>query len=72
MKRHTIIVQGKGYQDNPDAFEQYNVDRIFVPRTKQIEAETTEDDDKDAKLTAEQKRRRKRPRRPTRRRMKRP
>ena len=45
----------KYYQANPDAFEQYNLDRIFVPRTKQIEAEATEDDDKDAKLTAEQK-----------------
>jgi peptidyl-prolyl cis-trans isomerase C len=44
----------KYYKDNPDAFEQFNLDRIFVPRTKQ-EAEATEDDDKDAKLTAEQK-----------------
>jgi len=45
----------KYYQDNPDAFEQYNLDRIFVPRTRQVEAEATEDDDKDTKLTAEQK-----------------
>lgn len=45
----------KYYKDNPDAFEQFNLDRIFVPRTKQVEAEATEDDDKDAKLTAEQK-----------------
>lgn len=45
----------KYYKDNPDAFEQYNLDRIFVPRTKQqVEAEAAEDDDKDAKLTAEQ------------------
>jgi len=41
----------KYYKDNPDAYEQYNLDRIFVPRTKQIQAETTEDDDKDDKLT---------------------
>jgi peptidyl-prolyl cis-trans isomerase C len=45
----------KYYKDNPDAFEQFNLDRIFVPRTKQVEAEATEDDDKDQKLTAEQK-----------------
>jgi peptidyl-prolyl cis-trans isomerase C len=44
----------KYYKDNPDAFEQYNVDRIFVPRTKQVEAEA-DDDDKDEKATAEQK-----------------
>ncbi len=46
----------KYYKDNPDAFEQYNLDRIFVPRTKQgVEAEAAEDDDKDDKLTAQQK-----------------
>jgi peptidyl-prolyl cis-trans isomerase C len=45
----------KYYKDNPDAFEQFNLDRIFVPRTKQVETEATEDDDKDQKLTAEQK-----------------
>jgi len=44
----------KYYKANPDAFEQYNVDRIFVPRTKQVEAEA-EDDEKDEKATAEQK-----------------
>jgi peptidyl-prolyl cis-trans isomerase C len=44
----------KYYKDNPDAFEQYNVDRIFVPRTKQVEAEA-DDDDKDEKATADQK-----------------
>ena len=44
----------KYYKDNPDAFEQYNVDRIFVPRTKQSETEA-EDDDKDDKVTAQQK-----------------
>jgi peptidyl-prolyl cis-trans isomerase C len=45
----------KYYKDNPDAFEQYNLDRIFVPRTKQVEAEAADDDDKAQKLTAEQK-----------------
>jgi len=45
----------KYYKDHPEAFEQYNVDRIFVPRTKQVEAEAKEEDDKDEKLTDEQK-----------------
>jgi hypothetical protein len=44
----------KYYKDDPAAFEQYNVDRIFVPRTKQLEAEA-DDDEKDEKATAEQK-----------------
>ena len=44
----------KYYKDNPDAFGQYNVDRIFVPRAKQVEAEAA-DDDKEQKLTAQQK-----------------
>jgi hypothetical protein len=44
----------KYYKDNPDAFEQYNVDRIFVPRAKQVEAEA-DDDEKNEKLTAQQK-----------------
>ncbi|MGC2448860.1 MAG: peptidyl-prolyl cis-trans isomerase [Candidatus Sulfotelmatobacter sp.] len=43
------------YKDHPEMFEQYNVDRIFIPRTKQIEAEAKEDDEKDEKLTDEQK-----------------
>ena len=45
----------KYYKDNPDAFEQYNLDRIFVPRAKQVEAEAADDDEKNEKLTAEQK-----------------
>ena len=45
----------KYYKDNPDAFEQYNLDRIFVPRSKQVEAQAADDDDKERKLTAEQK-----------------
>jgi hypothetical protein len=45
----------KYYKDNPDAFEQYNLDRIFVPRSKQVEAEAADGDDKEQKLTAQQK-----------------
>ena len=45
----------KYYKDNAPAFEQYNVDRIFVPRNKQADAEAKEEDDKDEKLTDEQK-----------------
>ena len=46
----------KYYKEQPATFEQYNVDRIFVPRTKQVEAEAKadEDKDKDEKLTEEQ------------------
>jgi len=44
----------KYYRDNAQTFEQYNLDRIFVPRTKQQDqAEGKEDDDD--KLTDEQK-----------------
>ena len=43
----------KYYKEHPDQFEQYNVDRIFVPRTKQVEAEANEANDE--KLTDEQK-----------------
>jgi hypothetical protein len=44
----------KNYKDNAQNFEQYNLDRIFVPRTKQIEPEASDDDDKEQKLTPEQ------------------
>lgn len=44
----------KYYKDNPQAFEQYNVDRIFVPRTKQVQAEANENEDEE-KMTDEQK-----------------
>jgi hypothetical protein len=40
----------KYYNDHADTFEQFNVDRLFVPRTKQ-DTEANEDDDKDAKLS---------------------
>lgn len=45
----------KYYKDHPEMYEQYNVDRIFVPRTKQVDAEAKEEDEKDEKLTDEQK-----------------
>ena len=49
----------KYYKDNPEAFEQYNLDRLFVPRTKQAEPEADakeedEKNEKEAKLTDEQ------------------
>jgi hypothetical protein len=46
------------YLTHKDAFEQYNVDRIYVPRTKQGPAAADKDDDdkdKDQKLTDDQK-----------------
>lgn len=43
------------YQKNPEAYEQYNLDRLFVPRMKQPAAEEKENDkDKDEKLSEEQ------------------
>lgn len=45
----------KYYQEHQDAFEQFNIDRLFVPRTKQAEPEAKNDEDKDEKLTDEQK-----------------
>src|SRR5499427_7466863 len=44
----------KYYKEHPDAFEQYNVDRIFIPRTKQVEADAKEEEENE-KLTEEQK-----------------
>ncbi len=51
----------KYYKDNPQSYEQYTLERIFVPRTKQadneVKAEEANEDkeDKDEKLTDEQK-----------------
>jgi len=43
------------YKEHPDAFEQYNLDRIFVPRSKQdADDDDKEGAEKDAKLTEEQ------------------
>jgi PPIC-type PPIASE domain len=49
--------QIEGYfKEHPDQYEQYNVDRIFVPRTKQVEAEAeAKDEETDEKMTDEQK-----------------
>jgi hypothetical protein len=48
----------KYYKDNQQTFEQYNVDRLFVPKTKQVENDAKEenekDKDKDEKPTEEQ------------------
>ena len=44
----------KYYKEHADTYEQFNVDRLFVPRTKQPDAEAKEDDekgDKDEKLS---------------------
>jgi PPIC-type PPIASE domain len=41
------------YKSNPDGFEQYNLDRLFIPRSKQMEPDKDEGD-KDEKLTPEQ------------------
>lgn len=45
----------KYYKDHADAFEQFNVDRLFVPRTKQGDTEAKEDEEKDEKLSDEAK-----------------
>jgi hypothetical protein len=44
------------YKQNSEAYQQYNLDRLFVPRTKQEspEAKEEENKDKDEKLTEEQ------------------
>jgi hypothetical protein len=39
----------KYYKDHPETFEQYSLDRLFVPRTKQVEAEAKEEGDKESK-----------------------
>jgi hypothetical protein len=44
------------YKKNPEAYQQFNLDRLFVPRLKQTAAEDKEDkeDKKEEKLTDEQ------------------
>lgn len=37
------------YKKNPEAYEQYSLDRLFVPKYKTVEAEDKDDKDKDAK-----------------------
>ena len=47
------------YKQNPEAYEQYTVERLFVPRTKQsdneVKAEDEEKDQKDQKVTDDEK-----------------
>jgi hypothetical protein len=43
------------YKSHPEAFEQFALDRLFVPRTKQIQNDDKEADAKDEKLTDDQK-----------------
>ncbi len=46
----------KYYKENPQTYEQYSLERIFVPRTKQGDNEVKAEEEKDeAKLTDEQK-----------------
>jgi hypothetical protein len=42
------------YKDHPENFEQYNLDRIFVPRTKQATAELKEEPAKNEKLSGDE------------------
>jgi hypothetical protein len=44
----------KFYKDNPEAYEQFNLDRLFVPRTKQGANDSKPEEEKDPKLTDEQ------------------
>ncbi len=43
----------KYYQEHADTYEQLNVDRLFVPRTKQAEPEAKLEDEKNEKLSEE-------------------
>lgn len=45
----------KYYKEHSDTYEQFNVDRMFVPRTKQPPIEAKEDAGKDKNLSAEAK-----------------
>jgi hypothetical protein len=46
----------KYYKDNSEAYEQYNLDRLFVPRTKQEEPEVKDaEKDKEKELTDDEK-----------------
>jgi hypothetical protein len=45
----------KYYKEHAETFEQFNVDRLYVPRTKQGEAEAIDEEEKDEKPTEEAK-----------------
>ncbi len=42
------------YKENPEAYEQYSLDRLFIPRYKQAEAEDKDEAKEPEKLTEEQ------------------
>ena len=42
------------YKENPEAYEQFSLDRLFIPRNKQAEPEEKEDAKEPEKLTEEQ------------------
>jgi parvulin-like peptidyl-prolyl cis-trans isomerase-like protein len=42
------------YKEHPEAYQQFNLDRLFVPRTKQAAESKEADSNKDEKLTEEQ------------------
>jgi parvulin-like peptidyl-prolyl isomerase len=42
------------YKKNPEAYEEFNLDRLFIPRYKQAVAETKEESEKEEKLTEKQ------------------
>ena len=42
------------YKKNPEAYEQFSLDRLFIPRNKQDKAEDKEDAKEEEKLTEEQ------------------
>ncbi len=42
------------YKNNPEAYEQFSLDRLFVPRFKQVEVEKKEEGKEPEKLTEEQ------------------
>lgn len=44
----------KYYKDNPEAYEQFSLDRLFVPRTKQGANDSKPEEEKDQKMTEEQ------------------
>ncbi len=45
----------KYYKEHPETYEQFNVERLFVPRTKQADAEAKDEEEKDQKMTDDEK-----------------
>jgi PPIC-type PPIASE domain len=44
----------KYYKEHPETFEQYSLDRLFVPRTKQVEAEAKQEGNKESKASGQE------------------